>query len=446
VIARRIGGYGSISGPRRWYERLPAEVRTLVDVAGFGPFCSGLIQMRAEPLLYGALVERWWDTTNSFHFSSTGEMTLTPYDFSMLTSLPVRVGGPIPFDPDMTQWIDAQLQLLGAIPDTTSHGMVRYNWFLEHFLGTEPATAGEVAQYARGFLIYLFGTTLFANRENTVGLYILGALVHLHRVAEYDWGGAGLATLYCYMSSVSRRQANSLGGYWRVWELWVYTLFTSLASVPVRPIELSVPRSRYYNSQFERRRLIDRTFPYFRRFFDTITAYKRFIRQTWGITDPDIPHPPPLDMRVVDKLHDGLKLDLLMIGKDGDRYHKAGDFTTFLHTRVMAPLTPGVARAMLEIAVVSTARVGNVPVGGARAVAPIPGLPVIPTEIIYMRPDGVIEQIPLEPIEERDRRLVFALGVEQIPRAYSDELLQTIDRLLIMVRRRQIALVTRGIE
>ncbi|KAL7188399.1 hypothetical protein ACSBR1_038279 [Camellia fascicularis] len=146
-------------------------------------------------------------------------MTPTPYDFSMLTSLPVRVGGPVPFDPDMTQWIDAQLQLLGAIPDTTSHGMVRYNWFLEHFSGTEPATAGEVAQYARGFLIYLFGTTLFANRENTMGLYILGALVHLHRVAKYDWGGAGLATLYCYMSSVSHSQANSLGGYWRNWEV-----------------------------------------------------------------------------------------------------------------------------------------------------------------------------------------------------------------------------------
>ncbi|GMP42016.1 hypothetical protein CsSME_00011900 [Camellia sinensis var. sinensis] len=30
VIARRVGGYGSISGPRRWYERLPTEVCTLM--------------------------------------------------------------------------------------------------------------------------------------------------------------------------------------------------------------------------------------------------------------------------------------------------------------------------------------------------------------------------------------------------------------------------------
>ncbi|KAL7181429.1 hypothetical protein ACSBR1_040338 [Camellia fascicularis] len=184
VVARRVSGYGSISSPLHWHERLPTEVPVAVDAAGFGPFCLGLIQMRAESWLYGALVERWWDTTDSFHFSSTGEMTLTPYDFSML----------------------------------------------------------------------------------------IGALVHLSQVAEYDWGGTSLAILYCYMSSVSPYKADSLGSYWRVWELWMYTYFTSLAPVPVRPIELLVPRSRYYNSRFERHRLVDRTFPYFRCFFDMITA------------------------------------------------------------------------------------------------------------------------------------------------------------------------------
>ncbi|KAL7202214.1 hypothetical protein ACSBR1_033814 [Camellia fascicularis] len=49
-------------------------------------------------------VERWWDTTNSFHFSSAGEMTITPYDFSMLIGLRVGVGDSILFDPNMIQW------------------------------------------------------------------------------------------------------------------------------------------------------------------------------------------------------------------------------------------------------------------------------------------------------------------------------------------------------
>ncbi|KAL7221848.1 hypothetical protein ACSBR1_023735 [Camellia fascicularis] len=102
VISRSTGSYGSISGPWCWYERLPAEAHALVDVPGFGPFCSALIQMRAESLLYGALVERWWDTTESLNFSSIGELTPTPYEFLMLIGPRVGVGGPIPCDPDMT--------------------------------------------------------------------------------------------------------------------------------------------------------------------------------------------------------------------------------------------------------------------------------------------------------------------------------------------------------
>lgn len=69
---------------------------------------------RAEPLLYETLVERWWDTTNSFHFSSIGKLALTPYDFLMFTGLRVGVGDPIPFDLDMAQWRTAQRHLLNS--------------------------------------------------------------------------------------------------------------------------------------------------------------------------------------------------------------------------------------------------------------------------------------------------------------------------------------------
>ncbi|KAL7238124.1 hypothetical protein ACSBR2_004258 [Camellia fascicularis] len=60
----------------------------------------GLSCLIASRPLLGALVERWWDTTNSFHFSTAGEMTMTPFDFSMLTRIEVR-GHPIPYDTDM---------------------------------------------------------------------------------------------------------------------------------------------------------------------------------------------------------------------------------------------------------------------------------------------------------------------------------------------------------
>ena len=38
-----------------------------------------------------ALVERFWDTTCTFHFSNIGELMLTPYDFFVITGL--RLGG-----------------------------------------------------------------------------------------------------------------------------------------------------------------------------------------------------------------------------------------------------------------------------------------------------------------------------------------------------------------
>ncbi|GMP70234.1 hypothetical protein CsSME_00029172 [Camellia sinensis var. sinensis] len=78
--------------------------------------------------------------------------------------------------------------------------MVRYTWFAEQFRGTEPETIEEA-------------------KWNTVGLYLPSALVTLPRVRFYDWGRAGLTTLYGYMSSTSHwwgrsnlRLLASLGG------------------------------------------------------------------------------------------------------------------------------------------------------------------------------------------------------------------------------------------
>ncbi|KAL7212879.1 hypothetical protein ACSBR2_015552 [Camellia fascicularis] len=73
----------------------------MVDDVGFGLFFSGLSWLQASRPLLDALVERWWDTTHSFYFSSSGEMMMIPYDFSMITRLPAW-GNPIPFDLDMS--------------------------------------------------------------------------------------------------------------------------------------------------------------------------------------------------------------------------------------------------------------------------------------------------------------------------------------------------------
>ncbi|GMP61421.1 hypothetical protein CsSME_00023896 [Camellia sinensis var. sinensis] len=153
----------------------------------------------------------------------------------------------------MGEWYAAQLYLLGTQPPLVRAGFVRYSWFESHFriqptLAKEAQmTPEEVDQYARGFIMFLFGTTLFADRANNVPLCLLSALVDVRRIRRYDWGGAGLATLYGYMSSSSRRSGQLLGGYWRAWELWVYAYFPRLALVPDVENPLGVPFSHRFD-------------------------------------------------------------------------------------------------------------------------------------------------------------------------------------------------------
>ena len=99
VSSRITRGYGSIIA-REWYTELQEAIRGLVDRAGFGPFCMGISHYPASKTLIGTIVERWWDTTYSFHFSAAGDMTMTPFDFAILTGLDVG-GWAIPYDEDM---------------------------------------------------------------------------------------------------------------------------------------------------------------------------------------------------------------------------------------------------------------------------------------------------------------------------------------------------------
>ncbi|XP_028123286.1 uncharacterized protein LOC114320314 [Camellia sinensis] len=195
-------------------------------------------------------------------------MTMTPFDFAVLTGLDVG-GWPIPYDEDIGECEAAWIYLLGARPLVDrSSSRVRYIWFSTQFREAVPETPEEIAQYTWGFLMFLFGTTLFSDRGNTVGLYLLSALVDLSQVSRYDWGGAGLATLYCYMSVTSHGWGNIVGGYWRAWELWVFAYFPTLAPELEVEVPLTIPYSLVLEGQYRPR--ARETLPYLRQFFDTV--------------------------------------------------------------------------------------------------------------------------------------------------------------------------------
>ena len=208
-------GYGGPSDCLAQYRRLPQVVRGLVDAAGFTVFIRILLPTRMDRKLVRALVEHWWDTTNTFHFRF-GEMTITPLDFAAITGL--RVGGdPIPFDSGLFLDRAAVRHFLGR--DMGDEPSVRCD-HLPAIWDHEPESAEEARQMARAYLLYLFGSALFPGRKSHVHLGLLPALADLEAAGRFDWGGAALCTLYVFLGSVVRGGGTKLGGYWRVLEVF----------------------------------------------------------------------------------------------------------------------------------------------------------------------------------------------------------------------------------
>ncbi|GMP57020.1 hypothetical protein CsSME_00021278 [Camellia sinensis var. sinensis] len=471
-----IRGYGNTSA-REWYDELPDAIRRIVDRAGFGAFCRGLSRLTTCRPLLAALAERWWDTIDSFHFSTAGDMTMTPYDFSMLTGIGVG-GDPIPFDVDMDEWTAAQVHLLGEAPPLARPGFVWYSWFEVQFrvqptlVDAAPMTPEAVERYARGFLMFLFGTTIFADRANTVPLCLLSALVDVRDILHYDWGGAALATLYGYMSSASRGSGQLLEGYWRAWELWVYAYFPRLAPVPATETPLVVLFSRRFDGRCTRRPR--ETFSFFRRYFDTITPAEitwqpwaplpaamrdrfasaeetsrfrillegpvcrawylgeRFLRQTLGLPEQIVPVYRPADMRETERLTTEQMADYT-IGWKATRFRGIGDYREYVQTYLMRPLSGGrQAEGARPVALAAGAGAGAG--AGASRRARVrgrggaqggrgTGWPALPDALTFRGQGGVTYQIPFVP-PPADHEFV---GVPDLPPASSEYTRQSLE-------------------
>ncbi|GMQ10972.1 hypothetical protein CsSME_00053766 [Camellia sinensis var. sinensis] len=207
--------------------------------------------------------------------------------------------------------------------------MVRYSWFAEQFRGTELEIVEETY------------TTLFANRANTVGLYLLSPLVDLS-------------------------------------ELWVYAYFPTLAPEPEVEMPPVMPHSHRYDNRCLRR--TRETFSFFRRYFDTLTALEitwqplatmpagvrdqfagawgasrfqllfeglvcrawflgeRFLRQTMGLPEQVVSMAPPPFMRATERL---IFQEMIQFteGLEADYFRGEGDYSTFIRTHLMPPLT-----------------------------------------------------------------------------------------------------------
>lgn len=217
--ASRLKHYGSYGELLSWYGSLPEAVRERVHTAGFGDFMTVVSPVQRSTDVLRAFAERWWATTNTFHFSF-GEMTITPLDFSMLTGLPCG-GTAIPFHRDihrdpvfLTRCLGARFAESAMFSEQISVSALR-----EFFRDYACETADDVDILARAFLLFLLGSSLLSSVDSTIHLGFLRALEDLDVTSRYDWGGAGLATLYGYIGGIAHGLITRSGGFYHIWEV-----------------------------------------------------------------------------------------------------------------------------------------------------------------------------------------------------------------------------------
>lgn len=192
---------------------LDIRVREYVRHAGF----YGITQIghiRIDTGLLTALIERWRQETHTFHFR-VGEMTPTLQDVALLMGL--RVHGDAVTGYGNYDWDQVCFQLLGAVPEEADrHGAtLQLSWLREQFSLPPPPHATELvlSHYARGYILYMMGSTLFTTTTgDSVSLLYLPLLHNLHQAEGYSWGGAMLACLYRNLCRTCTRGVRQMGG------------------------------------------------------------------------------------------------------------------------------------------------------------------------------------------------------------------------------------------
>ena len=92
------------------------------------------------------------------------------------------------------------------------------------------ATTGqEIDQVVRSFLLYLLGTTLFANAASSLDLVFVMPLRDLDLVSSYDLGSYALAYLYRGMDETVR-QASTFAAFGMLYWYVVFHYFLSILS------------------------------------------------------------------------------------------------------------------------------------------------------------------------------------------------------------------------
>lgn len=172
-------------------------------------------------------MERWHPETNSFHFQF-GEMTITLDDVPQLVGLQVEGLAVHAMEKTREECLSMVQRCLGVEADVaenkvTTNNRVEFEWLIKTFSEVADGDSEErVDCCARAYLLYLLGSTLFADKTGTtISVQFLTLLEDLGRVRDYAWGVGGLGHLYRQLGQASRRNCKQLSGYTSLLEAWI---------------------------------------------------------------------------------------------------------------------------------------------------------------------------------------------------------------------------------
>ena len=135
---------------------------------------------------------------------------MDPVSFTAITGIPCA-GDSVPLDtglyPMMADRVAYIQTLLGMVPEMKGTHSLNFNSIRAHYTRERvaAATSGrEIDQVVRSFLLYLLGTTLFADATSSLDLVFVMPLRDLDLVSSYDWESCALAYLYRGMDETVR--------------------------------------------------------------------------------------------------------------------------------------------------------------------------------------------------------------------------------------------------
>ncbi|XP_006856388.2 uncharacterized protein LOC18446203 isoform X3 [Amborella trichopoda] len=196
---------------------------SLMDIGVFNVDCKLLM----------AFIKTWCTQTNTAHLN-IGEMGPTLYDVWRILHIPVT-GEPVTgIRPE--NYRDFIKGYLGDCPTEKKLMRIKHTWLRKRF-GQLPKGYSklQLVQYTRAYLLYLVGTTIFADSSKGTTLAIYLQLFHdFDTAGKYAWGAAALAFLYRSLSKVVDGETVHFSGSATLLQCWIYEHFIALHPKPIQ--------------------------------------------------------------------------------------------------------------------------------------------------------------------------------------------------------------------